>query len=338
MSKNLENCVSELIDRKLLSNICVRIGKAEQILLDYYKSTEQELNADTLFDMASVSKILSATQLALIAIDRGLLDLEDTVSRYMPDYQGEMTIRHLMTHTMGIGHKNLCREGNTYENIGEYILTIPSDIPAGSDVLYSCPGFILLGKILEKVYGERLDQLFDRYIAKPLGMIHTCYKPAAAENMVLACPDDPEKGIVHDYNCRFLGGIAGNAGIFSCVSDLDLFCHMLLRQGEPLYAKEIFAEAAQNHTSGMAESRGLGFVYNDAKYTRTGNLLPVGSVGHGGYTGQLVFADPKSGLYAIILTDLTRNWIAGRYDDYEMVRENLKNISNAIAQDLKSDL
>ncbi len=292
--KHLENCIDRLMQEKTIEHIAVRVGRGDAVLYETYRGA----NTTTLFDMASVSKIIATTSLALIAMDRGMLKLTDQV--------GDLTIYQLLTHTIGIGHKALNKEGNTYENVGEYILNIPKDIPVGTDVLYSCPGFILLGKHLEALYGKPLDVLLQEEVAVPLGMKHTCYCPTERTNVVNANPTEEERGIVNDYNCRFLGKIAGNAGVFSCMEDMDRFAQMLLHRGTPIISEKTFDLAAQNHTASMSASRGLGFLYVDERYAQTGGLFPKGSIGHCGHTGQSVFADPVSGLYVIILSDATR--------------------------------
>ena len=238
-----------------------------------------------------------------------------------------MTVKHLLTHTMGIGHKSMLKSTGGYENIQNYILHIPSDVPIGSEVNYSCPGYILLGRILEKVFSERLDRLFTELVANPLGMKYTSYHPDKRLDIVNSNSSAEELGLVNDYNCRFLGGICGNAGLFSCVRDIMQYVNLLLSYGESLFSKDIFLDAIKNHTSGMAEDRGLGFVYVGDKYERTGSLFPSGSFGHNGHTGQSVFVDPGSGLYSIILSDARicaeQNLIGGKCDPVEKMHHDI---------------
>ena len=113
------------------------------------------------------------------------------------------------------------------------------------------------------------------------------------------------RGTVNDYNCRFLGGVAGNAGLFSNLSNVTNFVQFMLNKGKPLISKETFDLAARNYTAGLSESRGLGFLYVDGRYKQTGNLFADGAIGHCGHTGQSVFVDHRTGLYAIILSDAT---------------------------------
>ena len=297
----LGKTIDEYVESGILEHIAVRVGRGDNVICDTFRGGVDET---TLFDMASATKIMATTSLALIALDRGLLQLDDTVDKYCSTSK-VLTIKNLLTHTIGIGHKALNKEGNTYENIAEKILDIPLDIPIGADVRYSCPGFVLLGKILEIIFGMPLNECFDEHIAKPLGLENTSFLPWNREKTVNSNLDKTKRGIVNDYNCQFLGGVAGNAGLFSNLSDVTKYVHFLQNRGKPLIKEETFLLAAQNHTLGMSESRGLGFLYVDERYAQTGGLFPDGSIGHCGHTGQSIFVDYKSGLYVIILSDAT---------------------------------
>ena len=338
--KHLNQCIERLIEEQTVENIAVRAGVHDRVLMEAYRSSGQQIDENTLFDMASVSKILSVTDLCLMALDRGLIALDDPVSKYFKCGEGKekLTLLNLLTHTIGVGHKSMLAEGNTYDNIAEYILKIPCDIPIGSDVLYSCPAFIVLGKLMEKVFGSRLDILFREMVAEPLGMTSTGYRPQERTNIVNANTDEEKRGVVNDYNCQFLGGVAGNAGVFSNIRDMTLFARFLLGKGRPLFSEETFALARRNHTPGMSEARGLGYVYVDDRYPQTGRLFPVGSIGHCGHTGQSVFVHPESGLYAVILSDATRSTVKefGR-EDYGVTMRMRTEIHNAIRADLEAE-
>lgn len=333
---HLETLLNSLVDQKQVQNIAVRVGRRNEILYQTFKG-ENTVNKNTLFDMASVSKILCTTTLSLIAIDKGLIKLDDTVDKFFacPKDKKNLTIFNLLTHTIGIGHKSLNVAGNTYENIAEYILKIPCDIPVGSNVLYSCPGFILLGKILEKVFGKKLDVLFKEYVCDPLNMNSTSYLPRFTENSVNSNLQADKKCVVNDYNCAFLGGVAGNAGVFSNLSDLTKFAQFLLNKGAPLISENTFDMAIKNHTPDMNESRGLGFVYVDKRYAQTGDLFGIGSIGHCGHTGQSLFVDLKSGFYVIVLSDATITGIKfNGKENYDAVMDMRQKIHNAILSDI----
>ena len=327
----LTECLDRLLDEGLISNIAVRVGRFDTVLADVYRSAGQKIDENTRFDMASVTKVMVTTPLALMALEQGAIALDTPVSAFFHDPRG-LTVRHLLTHTIGIGHKPLNLAGNTYDNIAGHNLSIPADIPAGTDVMYSCPGFILLGKILEQIYGRRLDELFMVRIAAPLNLTRSRFLPGGDGNTVNSNVADTETGLVNDYNCRFLGGVAGNAGLFSCTADAEKYVRALLRGGAPLLKRETLAMAFQNYTPGMSESRALGFVYVDEKYAQTGRLFPAGSIGHCGHTGQSIFFDPKSGLYVVILSDATRATVV-KYggERYNLVMDMRARIHNAIA-------
>ena len=336
--ERLEACADTLLGSGSAKNLIVRVGKWDRVLYDLFRSAEERtLSENTLFDMASVTKIVVTTTLALIAIDRGLLSDSDPVSKFfpVPEDKRELTVRHLLTHTMGYGHKSLLPHTDGYGSVERYVLSIPIDVPIGSDVRYSCPGFILLGRILEAVYGMRLDEAFVTLVADPLGLDSSRFLPEKGLDFVNSCRSPERLGTVNDYNCYHLGGVAGNAGLFSSLSDLSRYVGWMLAKGAPIVSEETFGRATRNYTAGMSASRGLGFLYVDDRYKQTGGLFPEGSIGHCGHTGQSVFVDPKSGLYVIILSDATVSTVK-KYgkEHYEEVMEMRRALHAAIREDL----
>ena len=329
--KNLEQEIDALLAEGTVEHIAVRVGVGGRTVYDTFRGGVDE---HTLFDMASVTKVMATTTLALIALDRGLLRLDDPVSKFFKTDK-PITVKHLLTHTMGMGYKPLYESGVPDAQIADEILSIPDDIPVGSDVRYSCPGFILLGKALEKVFGGRLNECFDGFVAKPLSMDETSFLPQSGMKFVNANTEASEIGRVNDYNCRHLGGVSGNAGLFSSLADTTKYVKLLLDKGAPLFSKATFDAAAQNYTAHMSESRGLGFLYVDGRYGQTGGLFEEGTIGHCGHTGQSVFVDYRSGLYAIVLSDATvstlRKYGEGRYEDVMDMRAR---VHAAIARDL----
>ncbi|MBR2466538.1 MAG: beta-lactamase family protein [Clostridia bacterium] len=335
--KNTEKCVGELFASETVGNIIIRVGRSDDVLFELFRSREaRTLTSRTLFDMASVTKIVVTTSLSLIAMQEGKISPSDKVSRFfsVPDDKNELSVWHLLTHTMGIGHKSMLK-GGEYSKIQDYILSIPSDIPIGSNVLYSCPGFILLGRILEEVFGKRLDEAFYERVSAPLGMEASVFLPDRTKDIVNANIGANECGLVNDYNCRFLGGVAGNAGLFSNVDDLTKYVKALLGRPSPLFSEDILSLAWQNHTPNMDDSRGLGFLVVDERYAQTGKLFPYGSIGHCGHTGTSVFLDPKSKFYTIILSDATASTVQ-KYgkENYDEVKRMRHDLHEAIKKDL----
>lgn len=335
---SLKSCVDTYLSSGNVNNIAIRIGKNNCIYTDIFESANGSINQNTLFDIASVTKIVVTTTLCHMAFDKRILSPQDRVSKFfnVPQDKSEMSVFHLLTHTMGIGYKNLTQSTTTPKNIENHILNIPSDFPIGSLTQYSCPGYILLGRILEEVFGESLDILFDKFVAKPLGMKNSMFRPTAKNNMVNSNLSASELGTVNDINCRFLGGVSGNAGLFSCIEDMTKYAQMLVNYGHPLIKKETFSDSIKNYTGGKSASRALGYVYVDEKYSQTGNLFSVGSIGHCGHTGQSVFVDLKTGLYVIVLSDATiattKKYGKEKYDIVIKMRED---IHNSIFKDIE---
>ncbi len=262
----------------------------------------------TRYDMASCTKIMGATMLALQGLEQGKLTLDDTIGRYFdaPEATRSITIRQLMTHTSGIvPHLLLQEQTDDPTQAVQVILHTPLAGEAGVP-RYSCMGYIVLGNILERIYGDSLDQLAKRRIFDPLGMTHTGYCPTG-DNFA-ATEIDPTtgrmlQGVVHDENARFLGGVSANAGIFSDIQDCVTFAQMLARHGAPLLTKATMDKAIHNYTPGFDVHRGLGFHLGGTECNYTGDLMPSCSFGHTGFTGTSIAVDPTTGFFAVLLTN-----------------------------------
>ena len=348
MYTNIESAILKSAETTGLKNLAIKVGRGANVLFEkYYKSefSGEKFNETTLFDIASETKVLATATIALYALDTGKIQLADPLSKYFVcgNDKKNITVKNLLTHTFGYGHKSLVRQGVTYENVAQEILDIPLDIPAGSNVLYSCPAFILLGKILEKVFEDRLDRLFDRFVAAPLSLENTCFLPKirlkSTENIVNSNLEEEKRGVVNDYNAQFLGGVAGNAGLFLNMQDMTKFVRFLQNKGKGLIGEATFEAAIKNYTPGMNESRALGFLYVDEKYAQAGGLFNTGTIGHCGHTGQSFFLDPVTGFYTIILSDATigteRKY--GR-EEYQKVCDMRADIHAAIRRDFAAEI
>lgn len=332
--ENTQRLVTQLKNEGLVSNIAIRVGRNDDILGEIYSDN---IDNKTLFDMASITKVMATTTLSLIAIEEKQLNVTDKVNKFfkVPLWYEQLTVFNLLTHTMGIGHKNLTENDNNYDNIGEYILSLKGN-EVGKEVEYSCPAFILLGKILEKIYKKRLDTLFNEKVALPLGLKSSGFKPKVSEHSFVNSNTEEEKiGVVNDYNCQYLGGVAGNAGLFSNIEDVTTYVNVLRNNGGALFSKSVLDMASKNYTANMSESRGLGFLYVDDRYKQTGTLFEDGSIGHCGHTGTSVFLNRESGLYVIILSDATISTVK-KYgtEDYDKVIRMREDLHNAIKFDL----
>lgn len=286
--------------------------------------TKVPVNENTLYDMASCTKIMSTTMVALRMIDQGKIALYDSISRFVdvPEDKKGIELRHLLTHTSGIkAHFLLENDGRDASEAANIVLDMPLSTPTGTKVEYTCMGYILLGKILEKLGDKPLDELADDMVFKPLGMHNTCYRPLDKGFTDIAATEYTEDlgaykvGIVHDENARFLGGVSANAGVFSTAEDVATLATMLsaggTHKGKMFLSPSLMKLARTDMTKGLGEGRGLGFVVKQAgTLSAMGDLYPGGSFGHNGYTGTSMYLHGDNGLYVVLLANrvhFTRN-------------------------------
>ena len=279
---------------------------------------ELDLTEDTLFDLASLSKLVSTTMIALKFLEEGKLALRDPLGMYIGNTGNfaDCDILHLMTHTSGLTpHLPLYRM--THEN-GGVTGTILSSAPLskpGEEVHYSCMGYMILKEILEKISGDSLDVLAKKYVFDPLGMKTACYNPALSQPSLptaateyRADTGEWSTGHVHDENAWYLGGVSGNAGVFASLDDMIAFAGMcstrgLTADGNLYLTHRVFDLAVQNRTPDASESRGLGFQLMGKQYSPMGDLMAPGSYGHTGFTGTSLYVDSETGLWGILLTN-----------------------------------
>ena len=275
------------------------------------------LERDTLFDLASLSKLVSTTMVALRMLERGEIELSDTLSRYFeipadaPAGRADVTIEQLMHHNAGLTpHIPLWMQTNHPADAVNVILRSKPWCAPGEQVYYSCMGYILLQHILEQVGAAPLDVLAKREVFEPLGMHDTCYNPTSknvATTELSALHKEYLCGRVHDENASFLGGVSGNAGVFSTLDDMILFARMIASGGKSdngaYLNPRTFQKAIYNATPGKNENRGLGFQLTPAFSRLTGSLFCEGSYGHTGFTGTSLYVDRESRLWGMMLTN-----------------------------------
>jgi CubicO group peptidase (beta-lactamase class C family) len=265
---------------------------------------------ETLYDLASLSKIVGTSMVAFRMMKSGRLRLTDRLENFFdaPADKRNVTVFQLMTHTGGISpFFFLSREATSPGDAVLAILNHPLAAKPGTQTIYSCMGYILIGKIIEKIGGAPLDRLARELVFRPLGMEHTCYCPATGQTFA-ATEYDPAagaclSGVVHDENARFLGGVSGNAGVFSTLNDMERFASMLACCGGGYLSQTMFAQAVRNYTAGMTQNRGLGFQMQGTGAKFMGVRFGDRSFGHTGFTGTSLVVDPDSGLFAVLLTN-----------------------------------
>ena len=268
------------------------------------------VDLDTRYDMASLSKVLGPTMIAFKMIENGQLALYDSIGNFFPDApqdKKDITILQLMTHTAGFSPCfRLAEVCETPDDVLKALMEKPLDYAPGGGPAYSCMGYIMLAKLLEKITGKPLDRLAEELVFAPLGMTMTGYCPTGgniAATEVSPVTGKAWTGIVHDENARFQNGISGNAGVFSNIRDLIKFSQMLSGGGKDYLTSAMFEKAIRNYTPGKDAHRGLGFHLAGTEYNYLGDLMPDCSFGHTGFTGTSFGVDPTTGYYVILLTN-----------------------------------
>jgi CubicO group peptidase (beta-lactamase class C family) len=275
------------------------------------------LERDTLFDLASLTKVVATNTLFMVFLDKGMVSVFDRVSNYVEGFENEdkeeITLFNLLTHTAGfVPFDALHKKCKDYEDVIKFISTSELRYKPGIKVVYSDFSFILLGHILEKIGGDRLDRLCRKFIFEPLGMKHTSFSPVG-ENIAATEIDHksgkPFVGICHDENARFIGGVSGHAGLFSNIDDLGIFANMLINRGrfgkKVFLSSSIFETMTRNYTSGLDENRGLGWCIKGQgdKISSGGELISPSAFGHTGFTGTSIWVDVEKDLFVVLLTN-----------------------------------
>lgn len=278
----------------------------------------EPMTIDTIFDAASLTKVVATTASIMKLVEQGRIRLNDKVTTYLPDYQGgksDITVRLLLTHFSGLRPDlDLKPEWSGYElGVQKALVDKPVNAP-GERFVYSDINFILLGAIVHQVSGRPLDQYAREEIFRPLGMKDTGFRPAGDLLPRIAPTEQypgmqaPLRGIVHDETTRYMGGVAGHAGLFTTADDLAHFAQAILNGGElngvriwsPLTVRK-FTEPQS--PSDQPILRGLGFDLDSPFSANRGELYPIGSVGHTGFTGTSLWIDRATQSYVILLAN-----------------------------------
>ncbi len=272
---------------------------------------EEPMTEDTMFDAASLTKVTATTPSIWLLIERGKIGLDDPVSKYLPEFHGgwrdEVTIRHLLTHTSGLRPDLDLREPwSGYDTAMKLAFAeIPLNRP-GYVFRYSDINFELLGEIVHRVSGVPLDVFAEREIFKKLRMKDTTFHP---HNLARVAPTEMTdgvmlRGVVHDPTARRMGGVAGHAGLFTTASDLAKYARMLLRGGSPIFKPETVKAMTSVQTPPNVVVRRAGGFDIDSSFSRPrGDIFPIGSYGHTGFTGGMYWIDPYSKTFYVFLSN-----------------------------------
>jgi uncharacterized protein YbbC (DUF1343 family)/CubicO group peptidase (beta-lactamase class C family) len=267
----------------------------------------EPMTADTIFDAASLTKVMATTPSIWLLIQRGKIHLDDPVRRYLPEFHdNDVTIRHLLTHTSSLRPDlDLDPWTGEAEGIRRALAEEPVNRP-GCVFRYSDINFILLGEIVRRVSGERLDAFAQHEIYEPLGMRDTRFHPTLSNRIAPTemTPEGMLRGVVHDPTARRMGGVAGHAGLFTTIHDVSIYARMLLNHGRPLFRPDIVEQMTTVQSPPNVAVRRTGGWDLDSGFSRPrGYLFPIGSYGHTGFTGGFLWIDPYSKTFYAFLSN-----------------------------------
>ncbi len=289
------------------------------------------MRGETIFDLASLTKPIVTATLAMRLAEEGKLDIGYPVRQYLPEFnREEITLLHLLTHTSGLpAWSPIYLKLKSRDEVSRYLGKIRLEYPTGQQVVYSCLGYILLGELVERASGESLDRLAQEWIFSPAKMGTTRYCPPSTWRDNCAATEDSNRferhltdgkqydwrtgilcGEVHDENAHFLGGVAGNSGLFSTARDLAKFCQILLNGGDSILTSDSIYQLSHSHTEGLNSDRSIGWI-----------ILKDGSLYHTGFTGTSIRLHLERRMFAILLTnrvhpDASREGILGFRDQF----------------------
>jgi uncharacterized protein YbbC (DUF1343 family)/CubicO group peptidase (beta-lactamase class C family) len=333
----------------------------------------EPMTADTIFDLASLTKIVATATSVMILVERGRLRLSDPVSLYIPELKGQgrekITVEHLLTHRSGYAPDfDLSEQWSGYDEMLKRLYAEPLRSAPGARFVYSDINYITLGEVVRRASGQPLDEFARRNIYEPLGMKDTGFRRIGpgdprqrragdAATLARIAPTERVRGVksylggageqgaegervlrgeVHDPTANRMGGVAGHAGLFSTADDLAIFCQMIMNGGKyggvrilsPLTVAEMTRPRQVAEDGG---ARGLGWDINTSFSANRGDLFPVGSFGHTGFTGTSIWIDPASETFVVFLSNRVHPEGKG---DVSALRARVANIAAAAVTDL----
>ena len=283
-----------------------------------YDLSSTEVTTPSIFDLASLTKVVATTAMAMILYERGVLDLDAPITAIVPEFtsaearRGLVTLRMLLAHSSGLpAYEKIFLRAQTREDFLCHAFAAELAAPPGTRAQYSDIGFIILGIALERLADESLDTFCQREVFGPLAMTHTTFNPARAlRESIPPTADDRTfrhrviQGEVQDENASVLGGVAGHAGLFSTADDLALFAHAMLNDGYPILRPETVTLFTRRESAPEGTSRALGWDTPSAP-SQSGKYFGSRSFGHLGYTGTSLWIDPDRQLSIALLTNRT---------------------------------
>ena len=283
-----------------------------------YETNSPTATVDTVFDLASLTKVVATTSMAMILYERGLLDLDLPVVAAVAEFAGEdprrdaVTLRMLLAHSSGLpAYEKLFLRAKTRDELLSAAFATPLVADPGAKAEYSDIGFIILGVALERIAEESFDRFCQHEVFGPLAMTHTAFNPPSAWRASIPPTADDQslrhrviQGEVQDENASVLGGVAPHAGLFASAGDLAIFAHAMLSGGCPILRPETVTLFTRRESSPPGTSRALGWD-TPSPPSQSGKYFSSNAFGHLGYTGTSLWIDPDRQLSITLLTNRT---------------------------------
>lgn len=363
--EGVTRAVEEAIAAGETPGAVVLVGRGDEVL--YFEAfghralvpDAEPMTRDTVFDLASLTKVVATTTSVMQLVEQGRIRLRDRVGDFIPEFsrygKQDVTVRHLLNHTSGL-RPDLPLE-DEFDGTEVAIERATREVllaPPGERFVYSDINFFLLGEIVSRVSGQPLQEYAQEHVFEPLGMSDTGFLPPESLRPRIApteaCPPlgwpctGPDavmlRGTVHDPTARRMDGVAGHAGLFSTAADLAIYCRMILGDGatgdarilSPLSVAKMTSVATPPH---MKERRGLGWDIDSRFSSNRGELLPLGSFGHTGFTGTSLWMDPITGVYVVFLSNRVHPDGSG---DVVALRARVATLVAAALEDVSADV
>jgi uncharacterized protein YbbC (DUF1343 family)/CubicO group peptidase (beta-lactamase class C family) len=336
----MDNVIQEAINQHKLPGAVVLVSRKGKVVWKKaygaraIEPTRESMTVDTIFDLASLTKVVATATSIMILVERGKVRLDDPVSVYIPELKGEgrdrITIEELLIHKSGYAPDfDLREQWGGYDEAIKHLIKEPLRTPPGTRFVYSDINYIALGEVVHRASGMTLDQFAQKNIFQPLGMRDTGFRPAHSlttriaptekrrgqlnylgDSETNAGPDADVwlRGQVHDPTSFRMNGVAGHAGLFSTASDLSVYCQMILNGGQyggvRILASATVAEMTRPRlVTSTGGTRGLGWDIDTSFSSNRGDIFPLGSFGHTGFTGTSIWIDPSSQMFLIFLSN-----------------------------------
>ncbi|MGK5090965.1 serine hydrolase domain-containing protein [Deltaproteobacteria bacterium TL4] len=349
--QTLETLIQRHLDANVFPGIEILFALGQDVLLHrawgHLETGDQAppLTLNTLFDIASLTKPIATATAMMLLQEQGLLDFEEKVCRFLPELnaspKNQISIKALLTHTSGLPDwENLYENNKNKDEAWKQLVNIPLRHAPGTQTIYSCLGYLLLGEIIRRVSHQSLTEFFQAHIAGPLNLKHTLFSPLRQTKPLPPiaptqyCPYRKclLRGRVHDENSYIFNEEGGNAGLFSTAEDLHRYCLMVLNEGElegnRLLSPLSIRAMLHNHNTPPLLPRGLGWDFKERGfgYWSCGDLAPSGTVGHTGFTGTSLWMHPRLKTVMIVLSNRVHISRENQLETMRLFRARLHNL------------